>query len=119
MNKSMNLIKGQLDISMFIPVVIGLLYAGTGNWSESRWTGALAIMGMGPAARMGYEKGYWTENPTLTRVALIQPRELVEEPKQQIEPAQQEEEPQEPSNEEPAIRLRDEHGRFISKSNGR
>jgi hypothetical protein len=63
----LNIFKGQIDLPVLIPVAVGLLYAGTGNWSESRWTGALAIMGMGPAAKMGYERGYWTENPGITR----------------------------------------------------
>jgi hypothetical protein len=57
--------KGQIDASLFIPVLIGLLYAGTGGWSESRWTGALAIMGLGGAARAGFERGYQTYNPDL------------------------------------------------------
>lgn len=59
--------KGQIDASLFLPVLIGLLYAGTGGWSAERWNGALAIMGLGPAARMGYEKGYATYNPELRR----------------------------------------------------
>jgi hypothetical protein len=62
-----NIFKGQIDLSVLIPVAVGILYAGTGNWSESRWTGALAIMGLGPATKMGYERGYWTENPEITR----------------------------------------------------
>jgi hypothetical protein len=57
--------KGQIDAGLFIPVLIGLIYAGTGGWSESRWTGALAIMGLGGAARAGFERGYQTYNPDL------------------------------------------------------
>jgi hypothetical protein len=57
--------KGQIDASLFVPVLIGLLYAGTGGWSAERWNGALAIMGLGGAAKMGYEKGFGTYNPDL------------------------------------------------------
>ena len=59
------IIKGQIDASLIIPVLIGLLYAGTGGWSAERWNGALAIMGLGAAARGGYERGYATYNPGL------------------------------------------------------
>jgi hypothetical protein len=58
-------VKGQVDAGLLIPVIIGLLYAGTGNWSAERWNGALAIMGLGAAARGGYERGYNTYNPEL------------------------------------------------------
>jgi hypothetical protein len=58
-------VKGQIDASLAIPVLIGLLYAGTGGWSAERWNGALAIMGLGAAARGGYERGYQTYNPEL------------------------------------------------------
>ena len=58
-------VKGQVDASLFIPVLIGLLYAGTGNWSAERWNGALAIMGLGAAAKGGFERGYNTFNPDL------------------------------------------------------
>jgi hypothetical protein len=58
-------IKGQVDASLFVPVLIGLIYAGTGGWTAERWNAALAIMGLGGAARMGYEKGYGTFNPDL------------------------------------------------------
>jgi hypothetical protein len=61
----MKLFKGQIDASLIIPVLIGLLYAGTGGWSAERWNGALAIMGLGAAARGGYERGYHTYNPEL------------------------------------------------------
>ena len=61
------LIKGQVDATLFLPVLIGLLYAGTGGWTESRWTGALAIMGLGGAARAGWERGFQTYNPNLHR----------------------------------------------------
>jgi hypothetical protein len=63
----MRFIKGQVDAALFIPVLIGLIYAGTGGWTESRWTGALAIMGLGGAARAGFERGYQTYNPDLRR----------------------------------------------------
>jgi hypothetical protein len=58
-------IKGQVDASLLLPVVIGLLYAGTGGWSAERWNGALAMMGLGAAARGGYERGFNTFNPEL------------------------------------------------------
>jgi hypothetical protein len=58
-------ITGQFDVSLIIPVLIGLLYAGTGSWTAERWNGALAIMGLGAAARGGYERGYNTFNPDL------------------------------------------------------
>jgi hypothetical protein len=57
--------KGQIDASLILPVLIGLLYAGTGGWSAERWNGALAIMGLGAAAKGGYERGYATYNPEL------------------------------------------------------
>jgi hypothetical protein len=66
-------VKGQIDASLFVPVLIGLLYAGTGNWSAERWNGALAIMGLGAAAKGGYEKGFATFNPDLR--APQQPRD--------------------------------------------
>ena len=47
-------IKGQVDASLLLPVLIGLLYAGTGGWSAERWNGALAMMGLGAAAKGGY-----------------------------------------------------------------
>jgi hypothetical protein len=61
----MKIFKGQIDASLIIPVLIGLLYAGTGGWTAERWNGALAIMGLGAAARGGYERGYHTYNPEL------------------------------------------------------
>jgi hypothetical protein len=57
--------KGQIDASLLVPVIVGLLYAGTGNWSAERWNGALAIMGLGAAAKGGYERGFNTFNPDL------------------------------------------------------
>jgi hypothetical protein len=66
---TMNLFAGRINVSTLIPVAVGLLYAGTGGWTDARWTAALAIMGLGPAVKFGYEKGYWTENPELTRMA--------------------------------------------------
>lgn len=56
---------GQIEAGLILPVLIGLLYAGTGGWSAERWNGALAIMGLGAANRAGFEKGYGTYNPTL------------------------------------------------------
>jgi len=61
------LFKGQIDASVILPVLIGLLYAGTGNWTAERWNGALAIMGIGAGARAGFERGYNTFNPELHR----------------------------------------------------
>lgn len=58
-------LKGQLDVGLILPVLIGLLYAGTGGWSAERWNGALAIMGLGAANKLGHERGYWTYNPEL------------------------------------------------------
>jgi hypothetical protein len=57
--------KGQIDASLILPMLIGLLYAGTGNWSAERWNGALAIMGLGAAAKTGFVTGYRTYNPEL------------------------------------------------------
>jgi hypothetical protein len=61
------LIKGQVDAALFIPVLVGLLYAGTGGWTAERWNGALAIMGMGGALKAGFSSGYNTYNPNLHR----------------------------------------------------
>lgn len=63
----MSLFKGQFDVALILPVLIGLLYAGTGNWSAERWNGALAIMGLGAASKAGYARGYGTYNPDLHR----------------------------------------------------
>lgn len=82
----MKFFSGKIDVSTLIPIAVGLLYAGTGGWTDARWTAALAIMGLGPAVKFGYDKGYWTENPNITRS--VQPRELV---------------------------ARDEHGRFVKQ----
>ena len=49
---------------MLTPVMVGLLYAGTGGWTAERWNGALAIMGMGASAG-GFKIGYETFNPDL------------------------------------------------------
>ena len=57
--------KGQIDAALIVPVLIGLLYAGTGNWTAERWNGALAIMGLGAAAKGGYQQGYNTYNPDI------------------------------------------------------
>lgn len=61
------LFRGQIDAALLMPVAIGLLYAGTGGWSAERWNGALAIMGLGAAGRVGYERGYTTYNPELRK----------------------------------------------------
>lgn len=61
----MKIIKGQFDISLILPVFIGLLYAGTGGWSAERWNGALALMSLGGAHKAGYERGFNTYNPNL------------------------------------------------------
>ena len=62
-------LKKKLDLMLLLPVAIGLLYAGTGGWSAERWNGALAIMGLGGAARVGekagFASGYFTYNPQL------------------------------------------------------
>jgi hypothetical protein len=60
-------VTGQIDAALFVPVLIGLLYAGTGGWTAERWNGALAIMGLGASAKVGFEKGYQTYNPDLRR----------------------------------------------------
>lgn len=57
--------KGKIDASLILPVLIGLLYAGTGGWSAERWNGALAIMGLGASAKAGFERGFNTWNPDL------------------------------------------------------
>jgi hypothetical protein len=59
-------ITGQFDISLLLPVVVGLIYAGTGGWSAERWNTALAVMGLSVAKR-SYDQGYWTENPELRK----------------------------------------------------
>ena len=48
-----------------MPVIIGLTIAGTGGWTAERWNTAMAVMGLGPAVKLGYEKGYATYNPSL------------------------------------------------------
>lgn len=55
----------RLDLTVLLPVLVGLLYAGTGGWSAERWNGALAIMGLGASAKSGYTLGYFTYNPEL------------------------------------------------------
>lgn len=50
---------------LLLPVVIGLIIAGTGGWTSERWNTALAVMGIGPAMRLSYERGYGTYNPAL------------------------------------------------------
>lgn len=59
-----NWFAGRLDVGVLVPMVVGMMYAGTGGWTAERWNGALAMMGLG-AAKGAYEKGYWTENPAL------------------------------------------------------
>jgi hypothetical protein len=78
--------RGQIDAALVLPVLIGLLYAGTGNWSAERWNGALAIMGLGASAKAGFERGFATYNP------------MLRDPK-----------------DEPLERARDGHGRFIRR----
>lgn len=50
---------------LLLPIAIGLTIAGTGGWTAERWNTAMAVMGLGPAVKMGYEKGYATYNPDL------------------------------------------------------
>lgn len=57
--------KNKIDAGLVIPVLVGLLYVATGGWSSERWNTAFALMGLGPAARMGYERGFNTYNPAL------------------------------------------------------
>ena len=52
-------------IELLMPLAIGLAIAGTGGWTAERWNTAMAVMGLGPAMRMGYERGYSTYNPDL------------------------------------------------------
>lgn len=59
--------KVRLAAEFVAPIVIGLLYAGTGGWTAERWNTALGIMGMSVMAKAGYEKGYNTYNPNLRR----------------------------------------------------
>lgn len=61
----MNLPRPTINLTVIVPVLVGLLYAGTGGWSAERWNGALAIMGLGAAGRAGYQSGYFTYNPQL------------------------------------------------------
>lgn len=87
------LFRGQIEAGLIIPVLVGLLYAGTGNWSAERWNGALAIMGLGGALKagrvVGFSEGYNTYNPELH-----QPVE---------------------HSETPPGRPRDDHGRFVRR----
>ena len=57
--------KPTISLTVIVPVLVGLLYAGTGGWTAERWNGALAIMGLGAAGRAGYQSGYYTYNPQL------------------------------------------------------
>jgi hypothetical protein len=50
---------------LLMPIVIGLTIAGTGGWTAERWNTAMAVMGLGPAVKLGYERGYSTYNPSL------------------------------------------------------
>lgn len=59
--------RGQFDVALILPVLIGLLYAGSGGWTAERWNGALAIMGLGASAKAGFVKGFGTYNPDLHR----------------------------------------------------
>jgi hypothetical protein len=58
-------VKGQIDATVILTTLIGLLYAGTGGWTAERWSTALAIMGIGAGTRAGFERGYATYNPDL------------------------------------------------------
>ena len=68
-------ITGQFDISLIVPVAIGLIYAGTGGWTAERWNTALAVMGLSVAKR-SYDEGYTTYNPDLR-----QPPQGIEQPR--------------------------------------
>lgn len=59
--------KGWMEL--ILPVVTGLLIAGTGGWTGERWGWGLTVMGFGPAMKMKYDQGYWTPNPNLDTVA--------------------------------------------------
>jgi hypothetical protein len=95
------LFKGQIDASVILPMLIGLLYAGTGNWTAERWNAALAIMGIGAGAKAGYERGYNTFNPDLHREPYLEPYQ----PSFEL--------PLEPEDRQADGRLRDERGRYI------
>jgi hypothetical protein len=95
------LFKGQIDTAVILPMLIGLLYAGTGNWTAERWNGALAIMGLGPAMKVGYERGYNTFNPELHREPYVLPYQPEYERPLHLEEHQA------------GGRLRDEQGRFV------
>jgi hypothetical protein len=64
---TMSIFRGQIDLSSVLPILIGVLYAGTGGWSERRWETALLIMGYSAANKVGYMRGYWTDNPAFHR----------------------------------------------------
>jgi hypothetical protein len=57
--------EARLWFKMVTPVVVGLIYAGTGDWSNERWIAALSLMSLGPAMQLEYNRGYWTLNPKL------------------------------------------------------
>jgi hypothetical protein len=63
----MSLFRGQIDLSSVLPILIGVLYAGSGGWTERRWETALLIMGYSAANKVGYMRGYWTDNPAFRR----------------------------------------------------
>jgi hypothetical protein len=63
----MSVFRGQIDLSSILPILIGVLYAGSGGWSERRWETALLIMGYSAANKVGYMRGYWTDNPAFRR----------------------------------------------------
>jgi hypothetical protein len=65
----MSVFRGQIDMSSIIPIGLGLLYAGTGGWTERRWETALLIMGYSAANKVGFMRGYWTDNPAFRRPA--------------------------------------------------
>lgn len=60
-----NSIETRAWAELLLPIAIGLAIAGTGGWTAERWNTAMAVMGLGPAMRMGYERGYGTYNPDL------------------------------------------------------
>lgn len=55
-------------LHLLLPVVVGLLIAGTGGWTGERWGWGLTVMGLGPAMKLKYNEGYWTPNPALGSV---------------------------------------------------
>jgi hypothetical protein len=52
-------------IQLLLPVLVGFAIAGSGGWATDRWLAALPVMGLGPASKFGYERGFNTYNPAL------------------------------------------------------